>query len=521
MSKGGVVVAGAAGTAAVGAEILRQGGHAVDAAVAACMATSAYEPVLTSLAGGGIMLVHDVDSDQDVVVDFFSSAPGLGLNLEQRRGRDFYPVTVDFGEAQQAFHIGRGSVAVPATLAGLGAAHQRFGRLPLTELVQPVSAALRQGVVMDAFQAQTFVLLEPILRASPEASALYTDHGRLLDQGDRFSNPALADSLDLMAKLGAQAFCQQEIAPRLCQAFGSEQGGLITARDLTEYQVEFLSPLRRRYRDFDLLAPPWPTQGGVLMATLLAMLETLPAGSLQRGTEAYLRAMLASQQVVDEVRRSAQDPFSAATLKRWQGRFQELFAGADPHLPPAQVGPGNTTHVSVIDGQGNSATVTISYGEGCGHILDDTGLELNNFMGEYDLMPQGFENFTPGRRLQTNMCPTRMSQNGRQWVLGSGGANRIRTAMAQVLSNLVDQGMDISAAVAAGRMHSEGGECNLETFDLDLSPAILRSLIGDAKLNAFSAANMFFGGVHMAQREPDGQLSGAGDPRRSGAVAFA
>lgn len=522
MSQNGVVVAGAPGTAELGAEILRQGGHAVDAAVAACMATSAYEPVLTSLAGGGMMLVHDAKSGQDHVIDFFSTAPGLGIHPKKHSERSFYPATVDFGEAQQVFHIGKGSVAVPGTLAGLGAAHQRYGRLPMQELVAPVSAALRQGVVLDDFQARTFVLLEPILLASAAGRELYAPQGKILKLGDTFFNRALADSLEKMAKLGIDCYLEQVLAPLLTTEFGSEQGGLFSEQDLRQYQVHFVEPLRRRYRDVELSMPPWPSQGGTLMATLLAMLEQRDLSSMDPAGEESLRSMLAAQAVVNRVKQRGEDPFVDNRLAGWQQQFNDIIQGAatqtfidKPH------GPGNTTHISVIDKDGNSATVTISYGEGSGFMLGDTGLEMNNFMGELDLLPQGFDSFVPGRRLQTNMCPTRMVQNGRDIVLGSGGSNRIRTAIGQVISRLADAKFDIEKAVSAARLHCENQECNIETFDFDLSVERLHELTGPCKLNAFNQANMFFGGVHLAARDADGELTGAGDPRRSGAVAFA
>ena len=522
MSHKGVVVAGAPGTAELGADILRQGGHAVDAAVAACMATSAFEPVLTSLAGGGMMLVHDADSQQDQVIDFFSNAPGLGLDPQKHAERSFYQVTVDFGEAQQAFHIGKGAVAVPGTLAGLGAAQQRYGRLPLEQLVKPVSAALRKGVVLDDFQAETFVLLEPILLASRAATELYTHKGQLLKLGDTFYNKPLANSLEQMAKMGVKRYLDQVIAPLLTTEFAPAQGGLFTAQDLHEYHVHFVEPLRRRYRDVELTMPPWPSQGGTLMATLLAMLEQQDLKNLKPGGEESLRSMLSAQAIVNKVKQRGEDPFIENRLQAWQQQFAELMQD-NKHSPLADnaPGPGNTTHISVIDKDGNSASVTISYGEGSGVMLGNTGLEMNNFMGELDLLPQGFDSFVPGRRLQTNMCPTRMVQKGRDIVLGSGGSNRIRTAIGQVISRLVDAGFDIEQAVAAGRMHCENQECNIETFDFDLTMQRLHELTGPCKLNAFSQANMFFGGVHLAAREANGELSGAGDPRRSGAVAFA
>jgi len=515
----GVVAAGAPGTAEAAAEILRQGGNAVDAACAACFATSAYEPVLTSLAGGGVMLVRDAARGETSLIDFFSNAPGLGAPAGAER--DFQPVTVDFGSAQQIFHIGRAAAAVPGTLLGLGVALERHGSLPLAAVVAPAVTALRQGVSLDRFQAWTFNLLGPIVTHSSSTRACYAPGGTPLGEGERFRNPALADTLQVMAADSIAGYYTKVLAPMLLEEFGPAAGGGLTAQDLERYQVERRQPLVRRYRGASLSTHPWPAQGGTMVSSMLALLEAVDLHALDRGGVEHLRALSAAMRSADEIKLSRRDPFAGGDLACWHERFEALRAGATGPTAPPPRGMGSTTHISVIDAEGNAAAVTISYGEGCGYTLGDTGIVLNNFMGEDDLHPDGFFVVQPGLRLATNMCPVALEHEGRLVVLGSGGANRIRTAIAQVICNLVDFGLSPENAVTAGRLHVEGGSVNAEIFDLPGGAAALGAVARTGEeIAAFDTHNLFFGGVHLALRDSDGSFAGAGDPRRTGHVVL-
>lgn len=511
-----MVAAGAHGTAQVGAETLRRGGNAVDAVVAACVATAAFEPALTSLAGGGVMLVVDGATGRPTIVDFFSNVPGLGTGPTS--AIDFSPVTVDFGAAKQVFQIGRGAAAVPGTLLGLGKALARFGRLSMQEVVAPTCAHLRSGVELDAFQASTFKLLEPILTHSAEARSVFAPAGRLLDVGETFRNVATADVLEDLAAVGVDAFCKGPVAEQLIADYGPRVGGKITEQDIANYRVIFSQPLERSYRDAVLATHFWPSHGGTLVAAMLALFEDLDIGAMGRGTPVYLATLGAAMRVCDEIKHAGMNPFDADHLNRWRARFAELRA--DPHQRRERQaqGRGSTTHISAIDGDGNGASVTVSYGEGCGHMLGNTGMMLNNFMGEGDLHPDGFFSSPPGERLPTNMCPTAVKRGGGLIMLGSGGANRIRTAIAQVLVNLIDFGCEPLAAVEAGRLHIEDGVVNAEVFDLPDADRILAAIAGDDEVQTSLTPNLYFGGVHLAARDAGGVCSGAGDPRRSGSV---
>ena len=519
MVAGGIVAAGSRATAQAGAEVLARGGNAVDAAVAACLATGAGEPALTSIAGGGVMLYRDKKSGAFTVCDFFANAPGLGA--PQDADRDFFPADVDFGPAVQRFHVGRAAAAVPGVIPGLMTALECWGRLPAAEVVAPVCEMLRGGAALSEFQAGTFDLLAPILTHSPATRALYAPQGQLLRAGDSFCNPDLADTLDALASGDWREVYRHEIGGLILRDFGVAAGGLISAADLESYRVEFRQPLVTPYRGATLHLNPPPAAGGHLVGLSLALLEAVPLADLEWGSPEHRRALVAAMRVVEESRGVPGDPFAGDGLARWRVRFDEVHRDLVATAPANGLGgPGHTTHVSVIDGDGCAAAVTFTYGEGAGYVIGDTGIVMNNLMGEQDLHLEGFHRWPAGQRLATGMCPSAVvSPGGDLTVLGTGGSNRIRTALLQVITNLVDFGLPADEAVAAGRVHWEDGVLNAEVHDLPAGRAALAPVCtADDTLVVFDEASLFFGGVHLARRSPDGQLTAAGDPRRDGAV---
>lgn len=508
----GAIAAGADSTAEAGAEILRSGGNAVDAAVAACFAVAAGEPTLTSLAGAGALLFRAGDSGAVTICDFFANAPGLGPNRPARL--DFSGIELDFGPARQVFHVGAGSAAVPGVIPGLCTAHERWGRLPLEQVVAPACRVLREGVVLDTWQGRAVKLLEEILLLTDAGRAQFAPEGHLVGAGDRYRLPALADTLEQLAA-GWRDYYDDVIGGRIVAQFGPEAGGLLSAEDLAAFRVEFRSPLRGDYRGCALHMNPPPAAGGQMIGLMLALLDGTPSLGPHGGREA-LHTLCRAMRVADEARASGDGAFDVGRLERWVERFRALEGRPLAAAPPASPGPGSTTHVSVIDGEGNAAAVTFSYGEGNGVIIDGTGIMMNNLMGEEDLFPGGFHSWPAGARLSTMMSPTLLvTPEGDVTVLGTGGSNRIRTAMTQVISNLVDHDLPVGEAVTAPRVHFEGGVLNAEVFDAGPRRGVLEGL-GANELIVFDEPNLFFGGVHLVRRRADGTLEGAGDPRRGG-----
>ena len=528
MNSHGIIAAGSKYTAEAGAEILRSGGNAVDAAVAACLATSVDEASLTSLGGGGMMMVYSAEKDEVTVSDFFANGPGLGLREEDRPELDFFPVVIHFGPVTQDFYIGRGSAAVPGVIPGVMEALERWGSMPVADVIQPAVRMLRNGVPMGDYQDLCFQLLKPILMNSEENRKIFAPKGEVLKKGEWFTNPQLANTLENLAVGDWKEFYSDVIIPGVVDNFGVDRGGLVTRRDMEDYKVRYRSPIRQRYRNSDVFLNPPPAAGGNLISLALKLFESIPLHKYKPGSRPYLMAVLAAQRVAEEARKSEIDTNDDKAIKTLIKMFQELAAGGPAESgQPGRIAEGSTTHISVVDAKGNGAAVTFSHGEACGYLIGDTGITMNNMMGEADLHPEGFHKWPAGKRLATMMSPsvvrTRDQQGGVDLtMLGTGGANRIRTSILQALIHLIDYSRKPREVVSASRMHWETNVLNAEIFDLPGGAATFDGMLNsDEKLMVFKEPNIFFGGVHMVNRSPAGDLFGGGDPRRSGIVVTA
>jgi len=510
--RGGVVAAGSVPTAEIAATILARGGNAVDAAAAACFGTAVGEPSLTSLAGGGMIIHRDGRTGKVTVCDCFSNAPRGGP--EGVPNFDYRGVDLDFGPTTQRFCIGAGAAAVPGVIPGLCTALERWGSMDLKEVVAPACAQLRQGALMGAYQGFAMKLLGPILTDQASGRSVFARDGRLMGEGDHFSLPQLADTLEAMAAAGWRTYYADVLGAAMLQQFGPEAGGLLTAEDLADYQVLFKEPLHLRYHGHDVYT--MPAQGGSMVATMLQLLaaEPLAEAPLDR-----VRQLCDAMAVADEAR-SAKGLTVLDDFAPWQARFASRRK--EPLLrragAPPENGPGNTTHLSVVDAAGNACGITFSYGEGNAHVVGDSGIMMNNLLGEEDIVPGGPAMAPKGQRLTTMMSPTVIcAPDGREIVLGTGGANRIRSAIVQAVRYLVDEQRSPEEAVAAPRVHFEGGILNAEVYSMADGGDALESL-GAERTIRFDAPNMFFGGVHLVERLADGTLRGAGDPRRGGTM---
>jgi gamma-glutamyltranspeptidase / glutathione hydrolase len=488
----GVVAAGHPLTAEAGAQVLRAGGNAVDAALAAMAASFVCEPQLTGLGAGGYMLVAE-PGQAPALLDFFIAAPGDGADASARA--PLVPAEVFFEAAVQVFHVGAASCGAYGTPAGICEAHRRFATFPLADLVAPGAALARAGVELNAQQAYIFALLEPITASSPEARAKYWVGDRVAREGDVLRDPELAESLERLGAEGMAPFYTGDIARAACERVAAG-GGTLTQADLAAYEAIARDPIQVGYRGYDVFTNPPPSAGGILIASVLAQLDREPAPPTQGRLVAAM----------EEAHR-ARTPEFMEGLDR-PGFLDEFMA--------SQL--GSTTHISVLDGDGRACAVTCTNGEGSGIIVPGTGVHLNNMMGEEDLSPLGFFTHPVGRRLPSMMAPTVVARDGAVHVaVGSAGSNRIRSAILQVILGVIDRGLDLVDAVEAPRVHWEDGVVYAEPgVDADALTA------AGHKLSPFKDINVFFGGAQAVRRDPaTGELAGAGDPRRGGAVVMA
>ncbi len=506
-------------TAEAGARALAEGGNAVDACVAASFAAWVAESPLTGPGAGGFALVLPASGRPARLADFFVAAPGLGRPRDPRA--EMHAVDVGFGgdsETTQVFRIGEAACAVPGAAAGLEAVHRAYGRLPWHELLRPAIELARGGVELTRPQTHLHAILDLILRHTDEGRRLYSrPDGSRLQPGDTLRLPDLADTLELLAEEGTKPLYRGELARRIAATVAGGGGGL-GERDLASYRVVWRRPVRARFRDHEVVSNPPPSSGGILIAYGLALLDRLELG--EPGSAAAL-AVLA--EVMREQTR-ARDGAFAAGLHRG-GLQRRLLAPDSVAAALARIravapgrheasSVGGTTHVSAVDAEGNAASISSSTGSGSGIVVPDTGIHLNNMLGEYDLVAGGAA--TPGRRLTSMMAPTIVvGPRGPRLVVGSAGSVRLRGAITQVIVNVVGHGLNVAAAIDAPRLHVDEPHVHCEGgFDpgeLDR----LASLGWDVV--RWRRSNLFFGGANAVEVTAAGALAAAGDARRGGA----
>ena len=500
MKQRSVVAAGHELTARAAAEILEDGGNAFDACVAGLFMTFVAEAVFASPGGGGFLMARRAGSDAVTLFDFFAETP------RKRRPEsevDFFPIHADFGPAKQQFHIGVGSSATPGMVPGLFAMHEELCRLPMRRLVEPAVRAARAGFPLSAFQAYLLIVIAPILKATTGVAKIFAPDGRLLQAGETFSNPDLAETIEWLAEDGARLFLDGDVGEAI--AAQQRDGGYLTHADLADYRVARRKPILWQHDGATVALNPPPAASGALIAFGLGYVQALADAG--RALDAL--ALKETMQATNEARASHGEGLAA---KLADGVLAKNMREAARH-PAAHRG---TTHVSVIDRDGNAASASLSNGEGNGSIVGRFGFMLNNMLGEEDLSPEGLGKWREGVRLSSMMAPTIIVQpNGTVVALGTGGSNRIRTAILQVAVNLLDYRLSLADAVEAPRLHLErDGTLSFEPGLPDSVQSAFRALVERA--HAWPERNLFFGGVHAARRFADGGVEGAGDPRRGG-----
>jgi len=515
----GAVAAGHRLTAEAGARALAEGGNAVDACVAAAFAAWVTESPLTGPGAGGFALVRPGDGRPARLADFFVATPGHGRDVPDAGQME--AIDIGFGgdgEATQVFRIGGASCAVPGATAGLEAVHTEYGRLPWAELLQPAIELARQGVELTRPQAHLHAILDLILRHAPEGRRLYSrTDGSRLQPGDTLALPDLGRTLEQIAAEGAAAVYRGELAASIA-ATVEGGGGSLTVADLEAYEVVWREPVRTGYLGHEVISNPPPSSGGVLIAYGLALLDRVA-----RGGPGTAEALASLTEVMREQTRArggsfSEDLYAGGLAERLLdeesvaagvARIAESLPGAAEHAPH-----GGTTHVSAVDADGNAASLSSSTGSGSGVIVPGTGLQLNNMLGEYDLVGTGPAE--PGRRLTSMMAPTIVVGEGRpRLVVGSAGSIRLRGALMQVIANVVGHGLGVAAAIDSPRIHIEEPhvhcEGGFEPAELDRLAAMGYNVV------RWRRRNLYFGGTNAVEVDPAGELAAAGDARRGGA----
>jgi len=471
----GMVVAQEKIAAQFGADILRQGGNAVDAAVATGFALAVTYPRAGNIGGGGFMVIHSAERNEDVAIDYRETAP-LAATRDMYLGADGKP---DIDKSRNsALGIG-----VPGTVAGLALALEKYGsgKFTLGQIVKPAIKLARNGFIVTDDVADTLPdMYRRMARWPNSATAFSRADGAPLHDGDRLTQPDLAATLSAIAEQGPRGFYEGPVAEKLAKAVG-DAGGIMTADDLKSYSAVVRTPVRGNYRGYDIVSMPLPSSGGTVLLQALNILEGFPMSDMKQGSAASLHVIIEAMRraYADRARYLGDPAFVKAPTQTLlakdyaaKQRASIDLARATPSANVLQIAPqregSNTTHYSVIDSSGNavSNTYTLNFPYGVGLVADGTGVLLNNELDDFTAAPGasnafglvGFEANLPGpgKRPLSSMSPTIVLKDGKPvLVTGTPGGSRIISAVLQVVVNVLDYKMDVAAAVAAPRVHHQ------------------------------------------------------------------
>ncbi|MDF0604964.1 gamma-glutamyltransferase [Neisseriaceae bacterium TC5R-5] len=518
----------------VGVEILKQGGNAVDAAVAVGFALAVVLPNAGNLGGGGFMLLHDAKSGDNIALDFRELAPA-------KASRDMYL------DAQGKVVDGRSlhthlAVGVPGTVAGLEHALQRWGSLPLSKVVAPAIKLAEEGFVISPTLGKALSVEQDHLGQWDSSRAVFFKNGQVLAAGNKLVQPDLAKSLRLIAAQGAKVFYQGEIGDKIVAEM-AQHGGLITQSDLQNYRVIERQPVTGSYRGYQVVSMPPPSSGGIHIIEMLNLLERYPLAQYGPNSAQTIHYLAAAMQLAYADRAEylgdpafVKVPQSGLISKAYA---DELAKKIDPVkvVASAQVKPGQplpyesdqTTHYSIVDKQGNAVAVTytLNLNFGSGIVAKGTGILLNNEMDDFSVKP-GVPNafglvggdanaVEAGKRPLSSMSPTLVLKDNQPWlVTGSPGGARIITATLQTIVNAIDFDMNPAEAAASPRVHHQWLPDELRV-EKGISPDTTR-LLREQGYKVVQKPTM---GRTQTIQLRDGVLLGYSDPRNPDGATLA
>ena len=512
----------------VGVQILKQGGNAVDAAIAVGYALAVTHPQAGNLGGGGFMLLRTA-SGNTTSIDFREMAP-------VRASRDMFLDSAGNADSKKSLtsHLASG---VPGTVAGFSLASQKYGTLPLSTLIQPALTLARKGIVVNEALADDLnVYGKEVLLAHPNSKAIFFKaDGTPYRKGEKLVQRNLARSLELIAQQGPDAFYKGKIADEIAGEM-QQHGGLIGKADLANYQAIERKPISGTYRGYQVFSMPPPSSGGIHIVQILNILENFDLAKMGSGSADAIQVMAEAEKYAYADRSEylgdpafVKVPWQALTSKAYASSLAKQIDLAKAR-PSAEIKPGKlapyesnqTTHFSVVDKDGNAVAVpyTLNTTFGSGVMAGNSGILMNNEMDDFSARP-GTPNFfglvggeanaiQPYKRPLSSMSPTIIAKDGKTWlVTGSPGGSRIITTVLQMVVNSIDFGMNVAEATSAPRFHHQWLPDQLRV-EKGFSPDTLK-LLSEKGQNVKVMSAM--GSTQSIMLGPDGTRYGASDPR--------
>jgi len=530
----GMVASQEAVATAVGLEVLKTGGNAVDAAVSVAFALAVTLPRAGNLGGGGFMMVHDAKSGETVAIDYRERSGEAAF-------RDMY--LDDQGEAdpQKSRYSGL-AVGVPGTVAGMALALERYGSISLAEALAPAIALAEDGIEVTTDLSESLKgLIERLQKWPSSSEVFYKEGGAAYEPGETLVQSDLAASMKLIAENGPSAFYEGPIAEGIVAAVDTA-GGHLTIDDFKTYEAKLREPVTGAYRGYDIVSMPPPSSGGVHIVQILNTLEGVPMSFLGHNSADSIHMMAEAMKFAYADRSEylgdpdfVDVPIEALTSKAYATDILSQISRGRA-ASAAEIGPGDlasyesneTTHFSVVDAEGNAVanTYTLNFSYGTGLVADGTGILLNNELDDFSAKP-GVPNaygliggdanaVEPGKRPLSSMSPTLVLKDEKPFlVTGSPGGSRIITTTLQMILNVIDHGMNVAEATHAPRIHHQWLPDELRVEE-GLSPDTIRLLEQRGQKVVIKNA---MGSTQSIMVTDDG-LYGASDPRRAGALTL-
>jgi gamma-glutamyltranspeptidase/glutathione hydrolase len=511
-----------------GEAVLAAGGNAVDAAIATAFVLAVSHPSAGNLAGGGFAVVR-VAKGQTAALDFRETAPAAATaNMFLDAG----------GNPTRESLNGDKACGVPGSVAGLWALHQKYGKTKWADLVAPAIALANDGFAVDDVLAQSLVRVAKIRGPTVKGAPLWWPNGKPRAAGETVKNPELAAVLAAIAQKGPDGFYKGDVAAAIVAEM-KRGGGLITAEDLAGYKAVWREPIRVAYRGHSLITMPPPSSGGIVIAMTANMLKGTDLGKLPwHGTqhvhwlvEVWRRAYAARNEILGDPAYVKTMPLAKLTS---QAYADELVKSITDKATPSKTIPGllegtHTTNLSVVDKTGMAVALTTTLNTSFGNAIQVDGFLLNNEMDDFTAKPgspnvyglvQGVANkIEPGKRMLSSMSPTIVedAKGDVEMVLGGQGGARIITEVWQTLSNVIDFGMPVDAAIAAPRVHHQHLPDEVALDDDAISKQTTDELTAMGYVLVWSKPEKIYGAVNALVRTATG-WAGAADPRGGGAA---
>ncbi len=529
--KKAMIVAAQAEAAEAGAVMLEAGGNAVDAAIACALVQGVVDPLMAGISGFGSAGIYFPGKGFHQYLDFHAPAPAAARP-------DMWADLIE-GEARDGFgfilrgkvnDVGYQSICVPASLKAYHEAHARFGVLPWRDIVAPAIEWAERGWMVrphvELFWSDPGMMGRASgaerLGFTPAGRRLYCrDDGTPKRVGDTVRNPDLAATLRMIAEGGADVFYRGELAQRIADDMRAH-GGLVTTDDLAAYRPQWREPLRGRYRGYEVTTNN-PPGGGIMLVEMLNILEHFDLAGIGHNSAEYLRVVCEAMKraTVDKDRFVGDPAFLDVPVEKLTAKdyaasmAAEIKARTKAEVPRFNSGlpSKDTTHVSVVDRDGNCVTMTHSLGMPSGVITEGLGFFYNGCMGVFDPRPGRAGSIAPGKARFSSMCPSIVFRDGKPYlVIGAPGATQIAMGVLQAILNVIDFGMTMTEAVSAPRFSATSNAIDVSNR---IVHGVTRTLEADGYEIIRSPYTFGFAAVHGIRIDGD-RLDGGADPGHDG-----